>query len=126
MFEHLEYLHLPHGGLLDDLVLLGLLKLLDGDDFFVLIAAALEYDPVGSLPDEPQNIVFLHIKFMTITPAIKHHNHVIGQNHAGLSRDEQGYQGGGDNNTSCDKVDAYIKYYWINNLQREAVEHCDR
>lgn len=40
VFEHLEHLHLPHGGLLDDLILLGLLELLYRHDFTGLVAAA--------------------------------------------------------------------------------------
>lgn len=60
MLQHLEDLDLPHGGLLDYLVLLGLLELLDGHHVLVVIALALQHHPVRTLPDHAQNIVFLH------------------------------------------------------------------
>ena len=53
MFEHFEDFYFTHSGLFNDLILLRLFKLLDGHDFLVLIATALEYDSVGSLTDQP-------------------------------------------------------------------------
>ena len=60
VLEHLEHLHLAHGGLLDYFVLLGLLELLDGHHFAGLVAAALEHHAVRALPDDPHYIVLLH------------------------------------------------------------------
>lgn len=53
MLEHFEDFYFSHSGLFDDLILFRLLKLLDGHDFLVLIATALEYDSIGSLADQP-------------------------------------------------------------------------
>jgi hypothetical protein len=52
VFEHFEDFYFAHRGFFDDFVFLGLLKLFDGDDLLVLVAAALEDDAVGSLADQ--------------------------------------------------------------------------
>lgn len=60
MLEHFEDFDLSHCGFLDDLILLGFFELFDSDDLFVLVAFALEYHSVCSLPDHTHDIVFLH------------------------------------------------------------------
>jgi hypothetical protein len=52
VFEHFEYFYFTHSGFFDDFILLGLLKLFDGDYLLVLVAAALEDYAVRSLPNQ--------------------------------------------------------------------------
>ena len=52
MFEHFENFKFPHGCFFDYLILLGLFKLLDRHDFFVLVAPAFEYHPVRAFSDQ--------------------------------------------------------------------------
>jgi len=66
VFQHLQNLDLPHGGLLDDLILLGLLELLDRHHLLVLVAPALQHHSVRALPDQSQNVVLLHNNFIAI------------------------------------------------------------
>ena len=66
MSEHFEYFDLSHGGFFDDLIFLGFFELFDGYYFFILIALAFEYDSVGSFSNESHNVIFLHVKFITI------------------------------------------------------------
>jgi hypothetical protein len=68
VFEHFEYFDLAHGSFFDDLILLGLFKLFDGDHLPIVIALALEDNTIGSLAYHAHNIILLHLIFITITP----------------------------------------------------------
>lgn len=52
VFQHFQYFYFPHGCFFDDFIFLGLLKLLDGHDFFVLVAPAFEHHSVCAFPDQ--------------------------------------------------------------------------
>jgi hypothetical protein len=60
MSHHLEDLYLSHGSFLDDLIVLGLLELLDGEDLLIVVAFAFQDNAVSALSYHSQYIVFLH------------------------------------------------------------------
>ena len=60
VLEHFEQFDLSHGCFAHYFVLLSLLELFDGHNFFVVIAAALEHHSICALSNYPQNIVLLH------------------------------------------------------------------
>ncbi len=60
MTDHFENLDLAHGGFFDDLIILGLFELLNGEDLLRVVALAFEDHSVGAFSYHPQNIVFLH------------------------------------------------------------------
>ena len=60
MPHHFENLYLSHGCFLDDLIILGLFELFDGEDLLIVIAFAFQDDTVCALSYYSQYIVFLH------------------------------------------------------------------
>ncbi len=60
MGEHPEEFDLSDGGLPDELVIFGLLKLLDGHQRVVLGVATPHHHTVGALPDHSEHFILLH------------------------------------------------------------------
>lgn len=58
--HHLQHPDLPKCDLFDDGIVLGLYKLLDGDDLPRVFVPALEDDAVGALSDLSNLLVLLH------------------------------------------------------------------
>ena len=56
----LEHLDFAEGDLADEFVLLAVEEFLDGHQLAGFPVAALEHDPVGSLPDHAQLVVLIH------------------------------------------------------------------
>lgn len=64
--QHPKQFDFADGGFADELIVFGLLELLNGDEGVILGVAAAEHNPVGTLADDTEYFVFLHMEKMTI------------------------------------------------------------